>query len=366
MLRDEDNLIKDFVLHHIMLGFEHIYMYDDNSKVPVTQYIDKLPNDIQQKVTVTKINFNILDKNELIENDFYDENIFLKCGEYKQRYLQTYFTKIYNDVSEWCYYCDVDEFIYLKNEITIFDIINKYDTYDSIYIPWLIFGSSYYFSQPCGSVIDTFKFHDKNYDHSGKSIVKMSSIKNMPILTPHHINKHNSFIINKFKKPYDANNDIHICHYNIQSMQTYIRRKMRHEIGIKGGAIISVSRLLHNLVAFNHITQCDMTKYSKLLGRYNEQNNDIISKQFPIAYAYNGQIFAAYNKRSNIYFMTTEHISYDDILHIAHKIKFIYESDLLKNIDEIEKFKKLNPVTNFLCHDDVMYMYVNTNPSCVL
>jgi hypothetical protein len=367
MLRDEDNLIKDFILHHITLGFKHIYIHDDNSKIPVKEHVNELPNDVQQKITVIRIDFDILNEKQLKENNFYDDDIFQTCGEYKQRYLQTYFTKLYNKVAEWCYYCDVDEFIYLKNDVTIFDVINKYNTYDSIYIPWLMFGSSYYFEQPNGSVIDTFKFHADKYNFAGKSIVRLSSVKNIPFLSTHLIHKPNSYIMDYFDKPYDANNDIHICHYNIQSIQTYLKRKMRHEIGTKGGHMISIDSLLSNLVSYNDIIECDMSKYSKQQFVHND-NNDVIKKQFPLVYSCDGKIFATYNKRSQMYFITAGDLSHDDMTDIMNKkktIKISYEYDLFGG-NEIEKFINLNQGFKMLKRDDIMYMYINMNPSCVL
>lgn len=363
MLRDEDNLIKDFVLHHINnIGFDHIYMYDDKSTTPVETYIKQLSTSIQQKVTIIRIDFNILDKHELIKNNFYDPDIFSACGEYKQRYIQTYFTKLYGDVAEWCFYCDVDEFIYLKDGVTIYDIINKYDKYDSIYIPWLIFGSSFHYSQPIGSVLDTFKFHASRYDHAGKSIIRLSSMKNIPFLTTHHINKLNSYVINCFEKLYDDNNEIHVCHYNTQSMQTYIKRKLRHEVGNKGGHMISVDSLLYYMVSFNDVTKCDMSKYSKLLGLHNEKNNDIAKKKFPLIYSLNGITFAIYNKESQMYFMTTEHISYDDLKQIAdgkNKISMLYEDELIIQQD-YDKFKKLNPGFKALNDEMILYLYLDS------
>lgn len=363
MLRDEDNLVKDFILHNIInIGIDHIYMYDDGSKIPVENHVKKLPDDIQQKVTVIRIDFDILNKDDLIENNFYDDEIFSTCGEYKQRYLQTYFTKLYGDTAEWCFYCDVDEFIYLKDGITIQDVIEKYSNYDSIYIPWLIFGSSYHFSQPEGSVLDTFKFHANNYDNAGKSIVRMSAMKNTPFLTTHHIKKQNSYVIDCFKKPYDPNNDIHICHYNTQSMQMYIKRKIRHEVGNKGGHMISVDGLLFYMVSFNDITQCDMSKYSKKLGLYNKKNDDIVKRKFPLIYSLDGKKFAIYSGESKMYFITTNHISYDDLSDVVNnknKIIMSYKDELL-NQQEFNEFKKLNPAFKVLSDDIILYMYLNS------
>ena len=366
MMKDEDNLIYDFVMHHILnIGFEHIYIYDDNSIVSIQDHIKIMPPDVQQKVTVIRIDFDILNKNDLIKNNFYDEDIFIKCGKYKQKYIQTYFTKNNYEKAEWCFYCDADEFIYLKENVNIHDILTKYDDYNSIYIPWLIYGSSYYYKeeeQKNRSVLEMFRLHSEKYDNSGKSIVKMASIKDIIFTTTHFIHNTKPYVLNYFGKPYDTDNDIHICHYNIQCIQTYIRRKLRHEIGNKEGHVISVNGLLFNVVSFNDISQCNMLKYYQYIHPQYVINIIDLKKEHPVIYAYNKIKFAVYNKKLKMYFMTTENITYedlDDILNNKNKITMLYEDDLFDQ-KEVNEFKKLNPGLKVLDKDTMMYIYFNS------
>ena len=60
MAKDEDHIINEWIVHHILLGFEHIYIYDDQSNYPISERIKELPECIQEKVTVYFFGFAVL------------------------------------------------------------------------------------------------------------------------------------------------------------------------------------------------------------------------------------------------------------------------------------------------------------------
>ena len=47
--------INEWIVHNILLGFEHIYIYDDNSNPKMSDIISELPNDFYQKVTIYRL-----------------------------------------------------------------------------------------------------------------------------------------------------------------------------------------------------------------------------------------------------------------------------------------------------------------------
>ena len=234
LVKDEDHILNEWIIHNINIGIEHIFIYDDQSKISVKKVISILPTYYKSKVTIFKIekNINFYDNNQFIHSIYYDQSLYPEEKNIKQFYFQNYFLKKYKKISKWCFFCDVDEFIYLKDNITLNDILNTYESYEIIFFPWLVYGSSFHIDQPKGLVIDNFRYHDNKYFHLGKSICKMEFIE--IINDVHFINNSNKiFILDGNTKLFDL--PVHINHYQINSIKTYINRKLRKEIGWKDG-----------------------------------------------------------------------------------------------------------------------------------
>jgi hypothetical protein len=206
MAKNEHHILNEWITHHILLGVEHIFIYDDFSKYPISEKIKELPSFISEKVTVFRLDceFNEMNKHSKYYHHQFS-NIYKKD---KQLYYIHYFLERYTHVSTWCFFCDVDEFIYLKGDANIHDFLNQYNHYNSLVIPWLVYGSSFHINQPDGLVMEHFRYHDRSYFHLGKCIVKMTHFDK---IVSHHIlykNKNNIFVFDKKKQLFDL--PIHI------------------------------------------------------------------------------------------------------------------------------------------------------------
>ena len=49
MSRNEDVLICEFVAYYILIGIDHVYIYDDQSIIPVSKILAKLMKDFPEK-----------------------------------------------------------------------------------------------------------------------------------------------------------------------------------------------------------------------------------------------------------------------------------------------------------------------------
>jgi hypothetical protein len=226
--------LPEFIVHHILLGFEHIFIYDDGSEPKTSDIISFLPDNIKSCVTINRLddqyaiinggNYNG-DVNKLL---YYDENLINKfCGQ-KQNYFINYFLKNYKNIAKYCYFCDMDEFIYLKDHNTIGEYLSTMTQYDIIFMPWLCYGTSRYIDKPKGLVIDNFRCHAKNYDNiknyeCGKCIVNINNIDES--LSIHTINKNHK---NYFE--YDCTAPIfslpvHVAHYISKGYKTLLKKK---------------------------------------------------------------------------------------------------------------------------------------------
>lgn len=292
MAKDEDHIVNEFIVHNVLLGIEHIYIYDDGSSLSISEKIKELPVWIQNKVTVYRLdeNKNFYEREVFEKSDYYDVDIYNKYKKRKQLYFMNYFLKHHKNISKWCFFTDVDEFIYLKDSYTIDNFLSEYDEYDSIFIPWIYFGSSYHITQPDGLVIDRFRYHCDHYAISGKSICKLS-ITNIDCV--HKISKNiNKYIFNSSEKLYNL--PIHINHYIVNSVKMYITRKLRNNIGQENGGVRASNGYYNILCSLNQIHDNIMDKYvyevNKILKKDVSNNNNITANNAGNLLKLNGEI----------------------------------------------------------------------------
>ena len=259
LVKDESHILNEWIVHNILIGIKHIYIFDDQSSIPVSQTIEELPNWIKEKITIVLIENNIdfYDINSFKNSSLYNEELYEKYSKIKQLYFQNYFLQNFKNSAEWCLLCDVDEFIYLNDNITLDTIINDYNIYDIIYVPWLIYGSSFHVEQPDGLIINNFTMHDINYFFQGKSFFKLSNVNE--ILCPFRINNYNMFCFDHNQPIYTL--PIHINHYQINSVKLYIQRKLRKEIGTEFGISKKSEEIFTFIKRFNDILSVKMNKY---------------------------------------------------------------------------------------------------------
>ena len=143
--KDENNTLIEWIEHYIQLNINHIYIFDDNSEINFEETIRNTNKKILNKVTIFTI------KNDFYTEDFkksiyYDSDFYKNENISKQMYLINYFVNnLYNNKNnkKWLLHCDVDEFLILKNKNFLKDIINNNKECNKIFIPWIIYGTSY-------------------------------------------------------------------------------------------------------------------------------------------------------------------------------------------------------------------------------
>lgn len=104
--------------------------------------------------------------------------------------------KNHRDVSDWCAFIDVDEFITPKGSKSLHEVLRALpDDVGGLYIHWLMFGSAGHTERQPGLVTETFTrrghsgFAPNRY---GKSIVRMSAVTDL--LGPHIIGSRLRFV----------------------------------------------------------------------------------------------------------------------------------------------------------------------------
>jgi hypothetical protein len=276
--------VNEWVVHNLLLGFSHIYIYDDHSYPNIKETLHVLPQNFKDRVTVYRLDHHY----EINQGDYtasrpmhlqyYDHDIYIKHKRNKQRYLMNYFLKTHKHVATYCFFGDMDEYIYLKkgNITTYLMSMNKYDI---IYIPWIYYGTSFYIDRPKGLLTDNFRFHNNKYD-SGKSIVNMKHISEIKCI--HTIDKnHPKYYCYDRSAPLYTH-EIHINHYITKAYKSSIRKKKEHCLGQTNEFNRSIESIVMfhsglNIVRTEHIMKPYVDRINRVLNY--ELNNHHTTEQ---------------------------------------------------------------------------------------
>ncbi len=289
-MKDEDSLIFFWIEHYKMLGFEHLYIYDDSS----TNQIKNKVLDYGNFVTVLDNDFEASDLNscnDVFKNSkYYDEKIFANSKKLKQHYILNWFQHNYKHEFTWCLVVDADEFLYLRHKNTIHEYmenyLSKYDNIGEIVFFWCIFGTSYHSHYPTeGHLFENFTLSENVLCRYGKSLTNFTFVKNTLCLhlmtiyknicyTPSPINPDE--LINYFDLPescfkspgyvYQTTTielnqvDAYIAHFMTQDSYNFMRKRY-YRNNANGSNKSDV--VIPWLCAFNNIVNTDLLKYVK-------------------------------------------------------------------------------------------------------
>lgn len=121
MCKDENQYLKEWLDYHFALGVDHVYIYDNNSKIPISKTVR--PYIKKKKVTVI---------------------------EWPYNYVQGRHVRCQNDCLSrvgkkwhWIGFTDTDEFIVLKDGSTnLKTFLKDYEMFGGLAINWMCFGAN--------------------------------------------------------------------------------------------------------------------------------------------------------------------------------------------------------------------------------
>lgn len=239
----EHRYIEEFCKYHLSIGFDMIYIYD-NEDEPTYQHL--LLNHINNIYVIhypgKSQQYNTLEcfKRNLMNND----NI----------------THIIN--------MDCDEFIVLKQHNNIKEFINDYikDDCAGIGINWRFFGDSgktNYINEP---LLTRFTLCQKNGDHHIKTLfdkkyfINYNTMHHIIVKDGYHIKSTNGTIINGPLNPNIDIGVIQINHYKTKTLEEYLHIRQR---GFADSNVIeNYESILNNFNAHNINEIEDLTAYN--------------------------------------------------------------------------------------------------------
>lgn len=239
MFKDDAIYLKEWLDFHILMGFQHFYMYDNNS-------IDNPLKILAPYIKKNLVTYNVWDK---------DLGTFPDCNPHRM-----YHIKKYGHLSRWIGFFDIDEFIYpVKSGENLHDILSEFEQFSGIQIHFLVFGSNGKEVYEDDPVIARFNkrasFNKTNDSKFCKTIVnptKVLSCKNS-----HFFIFKDGFAVNDIKisendKKYNYDfSRIAINHYVTKSKEEYLNFKVKCKNDVYR---VNEKRYLRSLKLLNEIT----------------------------------------------------------------------------------------------------------------
>ena len=118
--KQENNYIREWVEHYKNLGFDNIFLYDNNEVDG--EHFEDVINDYIKSNFVRLINARGMGNQQIM------------------RYNEFYHSDMANNY-DWILFCDIDEFLFLKKDVSISDYLSRniFDNFDAIAINWKYF-----------------------------------------------------------------------------------------------------------------------------------------------------------------------------------------------------------------------------------
>lgn len=130
--KEEEQYLREWIDYHLNLGFDKIIIYDNNHS-----------GDNSQKNIIKS------HSDKVIYKDF--QGIF-NCSQQSEAYTDAWI----NNSCDWICFLDIDEFLDVKDEIHNFLSNPKFNNYNAINIPWLLYTDSDLVYNDYRPVLDRF------------------------------------------------------------------------------------------------------------------------------------------------------------------------------------------------------------------
>lgn len=136
VVRDENDYLEEWIRYHIEeIGFEHFFIYDNESEVSVQKYLES-------------VEFKYLDKLTIIP---------WKTTKELQKDAYENFLANYKNETRWALAFDPDEYVVINDERSLIDILKDNHQYASIRCQWKFFNANGQEKKLPGTDIEKFK-----------------------------------------------------------------------------------------------------------------------------------------------------------------------------------------------------------------
>lgn len=158
VVRDENDYLEEWIRYHIEeLGFEHFYLYDNESSIPAKRYLEDA-------------GFKHLDKITFLD---------WETSENTQHDIHVHFLEHFGKETKWYFAADPDEYVLIKDKSkTLREFLEENDRYAAIECIWRHFNANGLEKKTDGTDMERFttevdwhygKGHGKFFAHSNRT-----------------------------------------------------------------------------------------------------------------------------------------------------------------------------------------------------
>ena len=186
--KDENQYLQEWIGYHRSLGFTHFFIYDNNSKTPISE---TLANEKDCTITLWK------------DQELKQTKAYLDCCKTNKDY-------------DWILFIDTDEFLILKKHKTVQEFLSNYNHFTAVALNWICYTGSGYENR-----VEWFKYNkyipiDSDINKHIKSFVKPQYVKYVS-LDPHKltiltVNEHKDLVKGPLHK---HSSDIAFIRHNV-------------------------------------------------------------------------------------------------------------------------------------------------------
>jgi hypothetical protein len=235
IIKDENNYLEEWLNYHFNLGFNHIFIYDNKSKVSIKTTLNTL--------NINSNNITIIDWNN--EDYLSQSNAYLDC------------CLINKENYDYILFIDTDEFLYINNKFsTIQNILNyfieSYGSFNGLGISWKMYGQPEpYFESRKNQEEYIYYYEDTHI----KSILNPKSVIRFP--DPHFASINGNYIdennkkINSPKK-YHTSNLIWIKHIYTRSLNEFKEKMQRVDVNTRKYSLTNIN------LFYEHNNKCNL------------------------------------------------------------------------------------------------------------
>src|ERR1700722_3356313 len=203
--KNEDVYLSEWICFHRAIGAEKIYIYDNDSDIPIKQSMKKY-----------------IDAGWIEVIDF--------PGRGLQTMAYTHFIKEYGPQTKWVGIIDCDEYLVPKQCNSVPEFLEKFGFYGGLAVSWKIFGSNGHIQKPDGLTIENYTLGSTNQNVHNRHIKTICQpAKTMRAgRDPHHciyndglfaVNEHHQYVRGPFSPP--SQDFIQCNHYIVRSFEEY-------------------------------------------------------------------------------------------------------------------------------------------------
>lgn len=211
LIKDENEYINEWLGWHTGAGFEHFYIYDNGSKVPICESVEE-----QYLPYCTFIDYS--SGYSCLQVDCYDHAL-----------------RNYGKETKWLAFIDTDEFIRTIDGSDINDFLREYEDFDGLFVRWIMYnanGLRHKDSRPQRERFTQVSSYDK-WKPCGKSIIQTDKVRFMGTHFPVGMVRQYT-MVDGCKKPmqtawdlFSKEDKIVIDHYFTRSLEEWQEKKAR-------------------------------------------------------------------------------------------------------------------------------------------